>query len=108
MAAFAHSTAQYQLPAGLDHGTAVVITEGRPGTAYATVQDAQGRDWRLFHWQVDCGCWFKLRGEWLPPHDPRIRSWLLASMEAPAPADQTLAALQDTLNADHRELLVVS
>src|SRR5471030_1135902 len=98
VAAFAHSTAQYPLPAGLEHGTAVVVAEGRPGTAYATVQDAQGRAWRLFHWQVDCGCWFKLRGEWLPPHDPRIRSWLETSIAAAGPADHTLAQLQDTLN----------
>jgi hypothetical protein len=64
-----------------------------------------GRDWRLFRWQVDCGCWFKMKGEWLPHHDPRIRSWLVGSMEAPRAADETLATLQDSLNADHRQLL---
>src|SRR5258708_1311785 len=96
MAAFAHGTSCYPLPDGLDRGTPVIVTEGRPGTPYSTVQDAQGRDWRLCHWQVDCGCWFKLRGEWLPPHDPRILAWLRASMAAPAPEDHTLAQLQDT------------
>ena len=72
MAAFAHSTSCYPLPEGLEHGSPVVVAEGLPGMPHVSVQDAQGRDWRLFHWQVDCGCWFKLRGEWLPPHDPRI------------------------------------
>src|SRR5476651_2648708 len=105
MAASALSTPQYPLPVGLEHGTPVVVTDGRPGTPYATAQDAQGRDWRLFHWQVDCGCWFKLRGEWLPPHDPRIRSWLDASIAAARPEDHTLAQLQEQMNADHRQLL---
>jgi hypothetical protein len=105
MAAFAHGTSCYPLPSGLEHGMPVVVIDGRPGTPYATVQDAQGRDWRLFHWQVDCGCWFKLNGEWLPPHDWRIRAWLLDSIAVPRPEEHTLAQLRDQLNADHRELL---
>ena len=102
VAAFTHESSCYPLPDGLPHGTPVVVIDSRPGSPYAIVQDARGRDWRLFHRQVDCGCWFKLRGEWLPPHDPRIRSWLLASLAEPTPHDHTLAQLQGTLNADHR------
>jgi hypothetical protein len=105
MAGFAHRSSCFPLPDGLKHGTPVVVVEGRPGTPYATLQDAQGCDWRLFHWQVDCGCWFKLKGDWLPPDDPRIHSWLEASIAAARPEDHTLAQLQDQLNADHHELL---
>jgi hypothetical protein len=48
MAAFTHSTSCYPLPEGLAHGTPVVVIEGQRGSSYATVQDAQGRDWCLF------------------------------------------------------------
>ena len=92
----------YPLPNELrDHAPVTVLTnEGME----ITVRDAAGREWKLFHWQVDAGREYRgPSGNWMHESDPAALTRLreIATTLQPDRCEHALqadvaAALQDT------------
>jgi hypothetical protein len=67
---WAHAPAPYQLPDVLADQTPLTVI--RTDGISLTVEDAQGREWILQHWLVDCGFEFFLHGRWLHESDTAV------------------------------------
>lgn len=86
------------LPPGLADHTEVTVVRTGSQPQGVLVADAEGTQWNVFQWQLDCGWLCQIEGEeWFPESDPQVLA-LFAQLLSDARANGT----EPVFGSEHR------